>query len=106
MRGRVLMETAAREEAGSERAFMVGLEVRSRRAKGAVTAQAQAAREAAFKAPLLAKDARSGAPETRVKTTAANVALVIVTPGMKVSAGLYTAGLCPQPWAPGSEVTG
>ncbi len=34
-------------KAGQERAFLVGLEVRSRRARGAVTAQAQAARDAA-----------------------------------------------------------
>jgi GTPase len=34
-------------EPGQERAFLVGLEVRSRRARGAVTAQAQAARDAA-----------------------------------------------------------
>jgi GTPase len=35
------------ERTGQERAFLVGLEVRSRRARGAVTAQAQAARDAA-----------------------------------------------------------
>jgi GTP-binding protein HflX len=35
------------ERSGQERAFLVGLEVRSRRARGAVTAQAQAARDAA-----------------------------------------------------------
>jgi len=34
-------------EPGQERAFLVGLEVRSRRARGGVTAQAQAARDAA-----------------------------------------------------------
>jgi GTP-binding protein HflX len=34
-------------KAGQERAFLVGLEVRSRRARGGVTAQAQAARDAA-----------------------------------------------------------
>jgi GTP-binding protein HflX len=64
----------ASSETSSERAFLVGLDVRSRRAKGAVTAQAQAAREAAasasekaprfdkLKAGFLAKDARNGAP--------------------------------------------
>jgi GTP-binding protein HflX len=35
------------ERTGPERAFLVGLEVRSRRARGAVTAQAQAARDSA-----------------------------------------------------------
>jgi GTP-binding protein HflX len=35
------------ERSGQERAFLVGLEVRSRRARGVVTAQAQAARDAA-----------------------------------------------------------
>jgi GTPase len=38
---------AEHERTGQERAFLVGLEVRSRRARGAVTAQAQAARDAA-----------------------------------------------------------
>ena len=50
MRGRVPLETQAEaepERTGQERAFLVGLEVRSRRARGAVTAQAQAARDAA-----------------------------------------------------------
>ena len=42
--GRVPLATAAAE---TERAFLVGLDVRSRRAKGTVTAQAAAAREAA-----------------------------------------------------------
>jgi GTP-binding protein HflX len=42
-----LAPTNGAEEPGQERAFLVGLEVRSRRAKGTVTAQAQAAREAA-----------------------------------------------------------
>ena len=49
-RGRVPLETqveAEPERTGQERAFLVGLEVRSRRARGAVTAQAQAARDAA-----------------------------------------------------------
>jgi GTPase len=49
-RGRVPLETQAEaepERTGQERAFLVGLEVRSRRARGAVTAQAQAARDAA-----------------------------------------------------------
>jgi len=50
VRGRVPLETQAEaepERTGQERAFLVGLEVRSRRARGAVTAQAQAARDAA-----------------------------------------------------------
>ena len=47
-RGRVPLESQAElERTGQERAFLVGLEVRSRRARGAVTAQAQAARDAA-----------------------------------------------------------
>jgi GTP-binding protein HflX len=49
-RGRVPLETQAEaepERTGQERAFLVGLEVRARRARGAVTAQAQAARDAA-----------------------------------------------------------
>jgi GTP-binding protein HflX len=49
-RGRAPLETqveAEPERTGQERAFLVGLEVRSRRARGAVTAQAQAARDAA-----------------------------------------------------------
>jgi GTPase len=47
-RGRVpLREASAPEKPGQERAFLVGLDVRSRRAKGTVTAQAQAARDAA-----------------------------------------------------------
>jgi GTP-binding protein HflX len=45
--GGVSFDAKAREESGIERAFLVGLEVRSRRVRGAVTAQAQAAREAA-----------------------------------------------------------
>ena len=46
--GRVPLELQAEpERTGQERAFLVGLEVRSRRARGAVTAQAQAARDAA-----------------------------------------------------------
>jgi GTP-binding protein HflX len=50
-----------RDEAGSERAFLVGLEVRSRRGKGTVTPQAQAAREAASTSP--------GAPATEIKAS-------------------------------------
>jgi GTP-binding protein HflX len=47
-RGRVPLEPQAEpERSGQERAFLVGLEVRSRRARGVVTAQAQAARDAA-----------------------------------------------------------
>jgi GTPase len=49
-RRRVPLESQAEaepERTGQERAFLVGLEVRSRRARGAVTAQAQAARDAA-----------------------------------------------------------
>ncbi len=47
-RGRVPLESQPEpERTGQERAFLVGLEVRSRRARGAVTAQAQAARDAA-----------------------------------------------------------
>jgi GTP-binding protein HflX len=47
-RGRVPLEPQAEpERVGQERAFLVGLEVRSRRARGVVTAQAQAARDAA-----------------------------------------------------------
>jgi GTPase len=43
-----LGETARKEEGDQERAFLVGIEVRTRgRGKGAVTAQAQAARDAA-----------------------------------------------------------
>jgi GTP-binding protein HflX len=42
-----LESQAEPERSGQERAFLVGLEVRSRRARGAVTAQAQAARDAA-----------------------------------------------------------
>jgi GTPase len=42
-----LESQAEAERSGQERAFLVGLEVRSRRARGAVTAQAQAARDAA-----------------------------------------------------------
>jgi GTP-binding protein HflX len=49
-RRRVPLESQAAaepERTGRERAFLVGLEVRSRRSRGAVTAQAQAARDAA-----------------------------------------------------------
>jgi len=47
-RGRVPLESQAEpERKGQERAFLVGLDVRSRRARGTVTAQAQAARDAA-----------------------------------------------------------
>ncbi len=42
-----LAPKAKHEGSDQERAFLVGIDVRSRRAKGAVTAQAQAAREAA-----------------------------------------------------------
>jgi len=48
--GRVLFETPVaqdQDQPRQERAFLVGLDVRSRRAKGSVTAQAQAARDAA-----------------------------------------------------------
>jgi GTPase len=70
---------SVREEGGSERAFLVGLDVRSRRARGAVTAQAQAARQAAssssgkappfdkLRAGFLAKDARNGAPGAEIR---------------------------------------
>jgi len=55
---------SSENESGSERAFVVGLEVRSRRAgaKGAVTAQAQAAREAASLQPSAAARAGAAAP--------------------------------------------
>jgi GTPase len=47
-----------REDPDQERAFLVGMDVRSRRGKGAVTAQAQAAREAASgSGPAAAKPA-------------------------------------------------
>ena len=54
------------EESGRERAFLVGLDVRSRRRAGgskAVTAQAQAARDAALAAPAVGgkADAKSSA---------------------------------------------
>jgi len=58
----VPLETQAEaepERTGQERAFLVGLEVRSRRARGAVTAQAQAARDAA-----------AGADEARASSAA------------------------------------
>jgi GTP-binding protein HflX len=53
-------DTPTREESGQERAFLVGLEVRSRRAKGSVTAQAQAARDAAATEPSEGKLAAAG----------------------------------------------
>jgi GTPase len=62
VRGRVpLGESPAPEKAGQERAFLVGLDVRSRRAKGTVTAQAQAARDAAAGEPSEGKAAAAGA---------------------------------------------
>jgi len=45
--GRVPLGGASAHEAGGERAFLVGLDVRSRRARGAVSPQAAAARDAA-----------------------------------------------------------
>ena len=50
-------EESAREQANQERAFLVGLDVRSRRrgGKGAVTPQAQAARDAASQQPPAGK---------------------------------------------------
>ncbi|HEY6337545.1 MAG TPA: GTPase HflX [Candidatus Sulfotelmatobacter sp.] len=50
------------ERSGNERAFLVGLEVRSRRARGAVTAQAQAARDAAVGAGKAGAVALGSAP--------------------------------------------
>ena len=58
--------SSASAEPGTERAFLVGLDVRSRRARGAVTAQAVAAREASAssKRPGTPKlDAKSSIPE-------------------------------------------
>jgi len=61
-RGRVPLESQAEpERSGQERAFLVGLEVRSRRARGAVTAQAQAARDAAAGADEDKASSASGA---------------------------------------------
>jgi GTPase len=56
------------EEASRERAFLVGLEVRSRRARGAVTAQAQAARDAA--GPGEAKSGATGLAGSTIKSGA------------------------------------
>ena len=58
---------AAPQESGQERAFLVGLDVRSRRAKGAVTAQAQAARDAAAGEPGAGKGAGQGSAKPNVK---------------------------------------
>jgi GTP-binding protein HflX len=58
----------SRNEAQSERAFLVGLDVRSRRGKGSVPAQAAAARDAATQAdsPTLSQKTRKdGPPESR-----------------------------------------
>ena len=59
-------DAAAREAQESERAFLVGLDVRSRRGKGAITAQAQAAREAArpsnTDSPTLSQRTRKDGP--------------------------------------------
>jgi len=53
-----------REESGVERAFLVGLDVRSRRGKSAVTAQAAAARDAAKTPTFDTKGAvKEGAPK-------------------------------------------
>jgi GTP-binding protein HflX len=53
----------ARPEDNQERAFLVGIEVRTRgRAKGAVTAQAQAARDAASSAPAAGAEDGSQSP--------------------------------------------
>ena len=65
-RGRVPLESQAEpERSGQERAFLVGLEVRSRRARGAVTAQAQAARDAAA-GPGEGRAAAAGEPNGAV----------------------------------------
>jgi len=53
---------AAREEPSGERAFLVGIDLRSRRGKSAVTAQAVAAREAAEMPTLSQKTRKDGAP--------------------------------------------
>ena len=61
---------AAPDEPGRERAFLVGLDVRSRRGKGVVTAQAQAARDAALAQTGPAKPgASSGAKSNGHKPT-------------------------------------
>ncbi|HEV3513480.1 MAG TPA: GTPase HflX [Candidatus Sulfotelmatobacter sp.] len=54
-----------------ERAFLVGLDVRSRRAQGRVTAQAAAARDAAqnVASPTARQDGSAGAPRTNGKPT-------------------------------------
>jgi GTPase len=55
----------ARKDDSQERAFLVGVEVRTRgRAKGAVTAQAQAARDAASNGPAVAKAAPASSGKT------------------------------------------
>jgi len=60
----------ATAEPQRERAFLVGLDVRSRRGKGSVTAQATAAREAAQNAAQTARqDGAAGAPRTNGKPT-------------------------------------
>ncbi len=60
--GRVPMVDVAREHNAQERAFLVGLDVRSKSARGAVTAQAAAARDAATTSQTPRKD---GAPARR-----------------------------------------
>ncbi len=58
---------AARRQDLQERAFLVGIDVRTRGrgAKGVVTAQAQAARDAASTAPAAGKSAASGKPTNK-----------------------------------------
>jgi GTP-binding protein HflX len=59
----VPLGAGVREESGVERAFLVGIDVRSGRRKSAVTAQAAAARDAATSPTLTAKTAvKDGAP--------------------------------------------
>ncbi len=77
-RGRVPLESQAEpERTGQERAFLVGLEVRSRRARGAVTAQAQAARDAAVgadgdKAPSASRGAGAAGAKSNVSSNVAS----------------------------------
>jgi GTPase len=84
-RGRVPLESQAEpERTGQERAFLVGLEVRSRRARGAVTAQAQAARDAAA-GPDEGKVSSAGVVAGGAASTKSNVSSAVKQSGSKSS---------------------
>jgi len=59
------MVDVAREHNAQERAFLVGLDVRSRRTRGSVTAQAAAARDAANTSQTARKEGASGRAESK-----------------------------------------